>query len=95
MNLFSILRQPIPPEIRLAVYQRDGGRCRYCGDPVALDRFHCDHEVSVADGGTDDADNLLTACPPCNLSKGRKPLSVWRGRPGAAFIFTPARELRP
>ena len=31
-----------------------------------------DHKISVADGGTDDPENLITSCANCNVGKGRK-----------------------
>ena len=31
--------------------------------------LHVDHVIPRAQGGTDELDNLVTACPPCNLAK--------------------------
>jgi len=57
--------------LRFAVLERDGFRCRYCGrghkENVVL---HVDHFHPRVQGGSDDLDNLLTACSECNLSKG-------------------------
>jgi hypothetical protein len=66
-------------EKRLAIYLRDGFRCVYCmtdlhgADPrdVALD-----HLTPKADGGTNDATNLVTACRSCNSR--RQDMSVRR-----------------
>jgi 5-methylcytosine-specific restriction endonuclease McrA len=33
---------------------------------------HVDHVVPLARGGTHTRDNLATACPSCNISKGTK-----------------------
>ena len=35
-----------------------------------------DHKVPVVLGGTDDDDNLVTACWPCNQRKGDLPLTL-------------------
>lgn len=62
--------------MRFEVFKRDGFACQYCGatPPGAL--LHVDHIVAVANGGDNSADNLITACQPCNLGKGAVPLSV-------------------
>jgi len=31
---------------RAAIYARDGGRCRACGDPVAFDAFEVAHRIA-------------------------------------------------
>lgn len=55
---------------RFVVLARDGFRCTYCGrdasDGVALE---VDHIVPQSRGGTDHADNLVTACRDCNGGK--------------------------
>jgi len=55
---------------RFAVLRRDGFACRYCGstveDGVAL---HVDHVIARSRGGSDDSENLVTACSDCNLGK--------------------------
>jgi hypothetical protein len=35
-----------------------------------------DHIVAVAKGGSNDDDNLITSCQPCNIGKGATPLSA-------------------
>lgn len=75
----EVMRQPLPEQVRSAVFRRDDFTCRYCG-------FKCrgkfpeytspsvDHVTPVARGGTDEMDNLVTACLRCN----------WRKRAGSA-----------
>ncbi|MEK9735708.1 MAG: HNH endonuclease [Candidatus Nanopelagicales bacterium] len=64
--------QWIRPEKRLAIYLRDGFRCLYCSrdlrDASPAD-IHLDHVVCRADGGSNDAANLVTACRACNCSR--------------------------
>lgn len=62
--------------IRFAVLERDGFRCRYCGATPQDVQLVVDHVVSIADGGSSDMDNLVTACQPCNAGKGRHSLTV-------------------
>ena len=47
--------------------------CVYCGGPYE----HVDHVVPRKHGGTDDVENLVPACQPCNQSKNSKPLDEW------------------
>lgn len=62
--------------LRLSIFSRDGHVCRYCGWQVK--QPHCDHVIPVSRGGLDDASNLVTSCPPCNLSKHAKTPEEWR-----------------
>lgn len=55
--------------VRFEVLKRDGFRCRYCGANAASTILHVDHVVPVAEGGTDDPENLVAACADCNLGK--------------------------
>ncbi len=60
----------LSPKLRFQVFSRDGYRCIYCGATGAEAALHIDHKVSVAEGGTDEIENLATACDRCNLGKG-------------------------
>jgi HNH endonuclease len=60
-------REPIPREVRLAVWQRDGGRCRQCGDNFDL---QYDHVIPFSMGGASSVENLQLLCGPCNRVKG-------------------------
>lgn len=65
-------------ELREQIYKRDGYECQYCGSD---DDLTCDHILPLVRGGTNDPDNLTTACRICNSSKGGKTLTEWRGVP--------------
>ena len=60
-------RQPIPAELRRAVWERDGGACTGCGAQFDL---QYDHVIPVALGGATTAANLQVLCAPCNRRKG-------------------------
>lgn len=66
-------------QLRERVFARDDFRCVYCGVDLIKSEPHCDHVVPLARGGTNDIDNLATACGPCNLAKGDRTLEQWRG----------------
>lgn len=63
-------------KLRDVVFRRDGFKCRYCGEANTL--LECDHVVPVSRGGSNELENLVTACKPCNRSKGAKLLTEWR-----------------
>lgn len=60
-------REPIPREVRRAVFERDGGKCVQCGSTFDL---QYDHVIPVALGGATTAGNLQLLCADCNRSKG-------------------------
>lgn len=62
--------------VRIRVLERDDYTCVYCGD--AAD--HVDHVHPISKGGSNNDDNLAAACAHCNISKGGKLLSEWRGK---------------
>lgn len=68
------IRKPIGKRQRFEIFKRDGFVCQYCGahPPAAI--LHLDHIKAVADGGTNDDSNLVTACQDCNLGKGARAL---------------------
>lgn len=63
-------RRPLPDSLRKAIYARDNALCSYCGSYLPSDDFTIDHVRAVANGGTDDEGNLVTACRRCNARKG-------------------------
>lgn len=69
-------RRPISKRMRFEVFKRDGFACQYCGATPPKTILEVDHVEPVAGGGTDDIDNLVTACFPCNRGKAAVPLSA-------------------
>lgn len=65
-------RGQIPQSVRFSVFRRDNFTCRYCGKSSPEVVLHCDHAISVKNGGSDDESNLVTACIDCNLGKSAK-----------------------
>jgi hypothetical protein len=62
-------RQQIKPRLRFSILNRDNFTCRYCGHEAPDVVLHVDHIVPVSQGGTNDCENLITACAECNLGK--------------------------
>jgi 5-methylcytosine-specific restriction endonuclease McrA len=53
-----------------AQYERQGGKCFYCHQK--LDKYHVDHAIPLVLGGSNGPENLVVACPECNMEKGAK-----------------------
>jgi len=66
------------PEKTLRIFNKDGGKCHWCSvrlkwdGPLAPNTFHVDHVIAVCDGGTNDEENLVSACAQCNHARARK-----------------------
>jgi hypothetical protein len=83
-------------EIRQAVFARDKNCCTRCGSREDL---HCDHVISVADGGVTEDVNLITLCRSCHSRKTMSrsdemhyvaERSELKGREGKRVDTTPA-----
>lgn len=68
-------RKEVSKRTRFEVFKRDAFTCQYCGAHPPSVVLHCDHIVPKASGGSNDMDNLITACMPCNLGKSDVHLS--------------------
>ena len=64
----------ISKKIRFEVFKRDGFKCAYCGKNPPEVTLEADHIDPKANGGTDDINNLITACFACNRGKKHIPL---------------------
>jgi hypothetical protein len=84
----------IPRALRLHVFERDGGRCRYCrlaqvGQGAV---FHINHIVPRSRGGATVESNLALQCPYCSLHKSDKVDSVDPETGDRAPLFDPLRQ---
>ena len=57
------------PDLRTGLMDRDGWRCRYCGETVTAMTATLDHVIPRSLGGPNTAENLATACLTCNAIK--------------------------
>lgn len=81
-------REPIPYQVRAAVWLRDRGICQRCQyrNPKP---WELDHIVPWSAGGSDDSTNLRVLCEPCNQKRSnyddrstfaRRPVTWWCDR---------------
>lgn len=60
-------RQPIPDDVKIFVWRRDGGQCVKCG---SQEKLEYDHIIPISKGGSNTARNLQLLCEKCNRLKG-------------------------
>lgn len=69
-------RKSVSAKTRFEVFKRDAFKCQYCGKGVDAGAvLEVDHLTPVAEGGTNEIFNLVTACKDCNRGKGKTRLS--------------------
>jgi hypothetical protein len=56
----------IPGHVKKTVYERDGGKCVYCGSTINLEY---DHIIPFSKGGSNNVGNIQLACSNCNREK--------------------------
>jgi 5-methylcytosine-specific restriction endonuclease McrA len=62
----SSVRLPIPEEVQIFVWNRDGGRCVKCGNQENLE---FDHIIPISKGGSNTARNIQLLCETHNREK--------------------------
>lgn len=82
--------------LRFEILKRDGYQCVYCGKNPTQCPLEVDHVVPEAEGGTDDPENLVTACQDCNRGKSDVPLDQKRyaARRSASQVRDHAEQVR-
>lgn len=69
---------------RREIFDRSNGLCHYCGTALRQDgKWHVEHQMPRALGGTDEPANLVASCVSCNLRKKDKTaleyvIDTWR-----------------
>jgi HNH endonuclease len=62
--------QGIPEHVKVAVFQRDGGRCRQCSYTGPYIEY--DHIIPRSKGGQNTVENIQLLCRQCNLKKSNR-----------------------
>lgn len=74
-GIIDRLPPPLWRKRRMQVFERDDFTCVYCHEDQGP--LECDHIIPLSKGGTNDIENLATACFRCNRSKAGKLLHEW------------------
>lgn len=86
-------RKGISPKLRFSILVRDGHKCRYCGASAVDSPLVVDHIIPVVQGGTNDPENLIAACQPCNAGKSAQtPSEAAPSPPDAQRIEAAVRD---
>lgn len=79
-------RKSFSDKFKKQIIERDKSHCQICGrfidtNPLKDERndfgkikirYHFDHIIPFAQGGSDDMENLRLVCPPCNFKRNQK-----------------------
>lgn len=77
----------ISPEDRLSIFDLAMGGCYYCRKQLAYSNYgivgarggwELDHKIPKSQGGSDEPDNLVAACVPCNRDKSDRSAISYR-----------------
>lgn len=85
-------RKTITKKLRFDVFKRDAFQCVYCGETPPKVTLEIDHIEPVSKGGTNDINNLVTACFDCNRGKGKTRLSSIPNQIGENLELLKERE---
>jgi len=72
LRRYERVRRPTVRLTRRNVMLRDAHQCQYCSKKPPIRDLNIDHVIPKSRGGADSWENLVTACRPCNLRKGRR-----------------------
>lgn len=77
------------PELRLALYMRDGFICQHCLEDMSgrdPNDLNLDHLIPQSQGGTNDPTNLFLSCQWCNKRRQDKPIEVFHAHNHDAIV---------
>ena len=89
-------RRYISKTTKQLLYDKQKGKCNYCGNKLTIQYFHIDHKTPVARGGSDRITNLQLLCGPCNTRKGNSTDGEFRRKyklPGSRIAKSPPSRL--
>lgn len=68
---------PVPPRVRLRVFQKFGGICPVCTRQLQAGKWDCDHIIALANGGSHCEGNLRPVCRvPCHRDKTKTDVAL-------------------
>jgi len=79
-------------KLRMKIFERDNFTCKMCGQSAPNVKLELDHIIPIAEGGTDNEENLRTSCYACN--RGRAGL-IPKTITGGSAKHSPRSKNRP
>jgi len=70
-------RERADTDVKKELFEKQRGRCYFCGEDVDVPDAHLDHLVPVYWGGSSSKDNLRYACAVCNSGKAHLPVGAF------------------
>ena len=67
--LYRRMKRDLWKKVRLLVFSRDNGHCRYCNTETFLNKCHIHHVLELSEGGTNFLSNLKTLCKLCHKKR--------------------------
>lgn len=64
--------QRAPPRVRARIFDRHGGKCHICGQPIIGKRWAMDHVKALINGGENAENNLAPVHIACHAEKTRQ-----------------------
>lgn len=92
------MRREFPAKVKVAAFERSGGRCELCTAPLMVGKINYDHRVPDALGGEPALANCEVLCLACHGAKtasGDVPRIAKAKREQAAHIGAKARPRCP
>ena len=92
----STKRKTIPKAVKITLWNKyfgedhAKGTCNVCQREIKMTEFDAGHIVAVANGGSDNLDNLAPVCGTCNKSMGTQNLQEFK-----AVYFLPSTSSSP
>lgn len=68
-NEKTLSLRAFPDKIKRAVYEKQNGKCAFCGQAFPIERMQGDHIVAWSNGGTTVIENCQMLCAQCNGTK--------------------------
>lgn len=82
---------------RLRIFNRDNGKCKYCGSVLTIKTMTLDHKIPKSKGGVNTDDNLFACCYNCNMLKANMNIETftrmlskgkWKNKYGNNFKYS-------
>ena len=87
-------RKKIPLKFKKIVFTRAQNRCEYCQwwREFAIAPFNCEHIIPLAKAGSDNLENLASACGHCNGNKSDKIEAIDPETKTISLLFHPRQD---